>query len=1417
MIARRLRLDVLALAVLAYVPALSASPGKLAADTKLYLYLDPGGLLSGSVWAYDAGQYGGWVPHQNIGYLWPMGPWFGFFDLIGVAPWIAHRLWIGTLFVLAGLGVRYAARTLGIGATGALVAAVVYQLSPYVLPYVSRTSVLLLAWAALGWLVGLTVMSVERGGWRHPAAFALVAATAGATNLTALALLAPAPLVWLLDRALARHITWRAAASHALRLGGLTVAASAWWLAALAVQARDGADVLAFSESLEATAFTSTGAEVLRGLGYWLFYVRDPVVATTSASRVYLQAPGVIAVGFALVCIGLVGIVAVRSVARRYLGLLLLCGVVLSVGPYPIEDPSPLMAPFADASRSPFVLAFRSYTRAVPLVVLALALGAGTAVGALRGRCRRLAVPAAVVVVLAAVNLPALWSGEYVDPALAHEGPPGWWDEVAAELDRSGSDARVLQLPGVESAIHEWGYTVEPVLPGLSDRPLLTRDWLPLGSPVLMDTLYALDDRFQAGTVEPDSIAPVARFLGADTVLVVLETAFERFRTPRPEPTWALYLAEPAGLGTPTAFGPFAERVPTLAMLDEWALVSELVGTPTPPLALVPVADPADATRVGEEVVLLVGDGDGLVDAAGAGLLTGHEILRYAAALDDDELLAAAEDARLVVLTDTNRVRARQWRGSQDVWGFTEDGVHPPLLEDDPADNRLDPFGTDRPGDRTVTELRGSVRATASSYGEPFSYRPEARAALAVDGDLTTAWWVADRAEPVGERLRIDTDEAVSWFSLTLALEPRPDRWITRVGVTTSAGERLVVDLDETSFTPAGQRIELGEPATWWEIEILAANSPRARKYDQRGPVGIAGVHTELEAVEEVVRLPTRVPDTDTPLAVVMTRLRTDPLERWRSDPETRMVRSVVVSSEWTARPEVTVRLDRRASDAVIADLFGVTVPVAAERLVGAPQAGGWALTDGDPATAWITPFGVGAGSTVRIPRDSTVPTDRLVVTMSDDDRLDEVVEVIVDDGTGEPQRFVLDTAGAGGRHELVLERPVTAESFSLTVSAVAGSRTYDRRYGEWVEVPVGIAEVEGPGIASARLPERLDTGCRSDLVRLDDRPLALRVTGETSALLAGAEANVELCGDTELTLAAGETVLRTEPGHRTGLDVDRVVLLGTGAHEALAGRDPPDDAPRVLGVESGRTWRTVTVGPCPDGCWLVQGDGFSTSWRATLDGRPLAAPEPVSGGATGWWLEPSAGARTVELSWPAQRWIWFGLGVSALAVATCVVLMVVGPGTSRGGTADGGSPLPRFVDLRARDRRRRHGLWVWAGVSGAVLVSPLMGLVAAVVAAIAVAVRRRGLLGVAAVAGVALAGTYVVIRQILYRPLPDFAWVLVHEEAHWPALLAVVLAVALVVWDDDGAVVRDNQSTQFQVNTSRTPGTETSQRSRGQ
>src|SRR5207249_3767781 len=109
----RLAAELSAIAVLCYLPLLLTARGSVAADTKAYLYLDPGRMLSRAPFLWDQNVAMGTVTHQNIGYLWPMGPWFWVFDKLGAHDWIAQRLWMGTILFAAGAGILYLGRTIG--------------------------------------------------------------------------------------------------------------------------------------------------------------------------------------------------------------------------------------------------------------------------------------------------------------------------------------------------------------------------------------------------------------------------------------------------------------------------------------------------------------------------------------------------------------------------------------------------------------------------------------------------------------------------------------------------------------------------------------------------------------------------------------------------------------------------------------------------------------------------------------------------------------------------------------------------------------------------------------------------------------------------------------------------------------------------------------------------------------------------------------------------------------------------------------------------------------------------------------------------------------------------------------------------------------------------------------------------------
>ena len=161
----------LALAVLAYGLAFASELGLATTDTKINLQVDPGRYLSAvaSMWT-STGQLGDVQTGQQAGYLFPMGPFFAAGHAVGLSAWVVQRLWLGTLLALAAWGVvRLLDAMLGRPRGVAHVAAgLVTMLNPFVVTYANRTTVTLLAYAALPWML----LAVHRG-LRDPRSLAL--------------------------------------------------------------------------------------------------------------------------------------------------------------------------------------------------------------------------------------------------------------------------------------------------------------------------------------------------------------------------------------------------------------------------------------------------------------------------------------------------------------------------------------------------------------------------------------------------------------------------------------------------------------------------------------------------------------------------------------------------------------------------------------------------------------------------------------------------------------------------------------------------------------------------------------------------------------------------------------------------------------------------------------------------------------------------------------------------------------------------------------------------------------------------------------------------------------------------------------------------------------------------------------------
>jgi len=1379
------------LALLAYLPALASSPGRMPADTKLYLYLDPRGLVGRAASTFEPDQFAGWVPFQQITYLWPSGPWYLIFDAVGVPDWIAHRLWIATIMFLAGAGVLWTARLLGLSRSGALIAALVYQLSPFLLAYISRTSLLLLPWAGLGCIVGLTIRATlgqlptgaglrsRVARWRDPALIALVVATVGSTNATTLAMIVPAPVLWIVHAAWQGRISWRSALAVAARTGALCVAVSVWWVSMLAVQSRSGAPVLSYTETLTDVSRNATGSEVLRGLGYWLFYQRDPVGPTTSASFDHLVGLRTIALGYTVIVVGFVGLALTTWANRRFAAMCAGVGMVLAVGVHPVDDPSPLMSLLVGGDEGGLALALRSSTRAVPLLLLGVGLGAGALISA-AGADIRIPAPHRPLAtftatgVLAAVivaSLPALWNRALVDPAIDRDqDPPAAWQVAGGRLEATDQTARILQLPGAEFGAFRWGYTTDHPLVALTDKPVLTRDLLPLGSPGAMDLLFAIDDRVQDLTLDPGAVAPVARLLGTDTIWLSNDAAFERFRTTRPELLDEL-LTTPGvdGLGAVRRFGEPAVNVAEVDMTDPAALVASVV---------------------------LSGSGDGIIDAASAGLLSGYELIRSSG--DTDDLAGALDEAQALIVTDTNRDQARHWRGSQDTRGHTEPGgPDADVLTPTAADQRLDVFADD-PDLQTIAIQDGPVRAVASSYGEPFAYRPEDRAVMAIDGDPTTAWRVGDHGDPVGERIRLtitDPDATTTSLRLLQPTAPATGRSISTARITVDEAAPLTVALDESS-RDGGQVIEIppATTASTIDVEIIAVSPGAAPSAAALGGVGFAEIDLGLGVTTEWIRPP--IDGTDAlattndppPIALVFTRLRVDPTDPWRADPEPQLRRRFEVSTPVRMEANATIRLDRRASDADLARLLEPattgTPPLASSRITGGAAQRGLAAVDGDPATAWVTPFDEAVGASLRFedlgPLGSSLVIDQRAESSSTITaiRVERSGSAVVDADVPAPD--------VDGRSVVELPPAVAEPSgpLTITITAIDARTTIDRRYGDPRTLPAAISELTGTdGIEPVRVDDNATIAATCDaanantsgsLLEVDGSEVTMSFSTTAGALLAGDSVAAQAC--VPISLDAGSHDLAATSTEAPALTVDQVVLTDPG----LPAPPTADSLVDVDVLRNDARSRDVEVAACPSGCWVVFGEGFNTEWEATLDGMTLGPPVPVDGGFNGWQLPPSPEPRAMAFRWTAQTPVTIGLFVSALAALVCLAIAAVG---SRSRLARQRGPL--LVSGRAAPTRRSVVAPSITLVGACtLLISPAFGALALVPTLVLVGASRSGraptrileLTGVLAAGAVATSVLWIVRND---RPFPNAGWTSAFEHLNG---LAVYAAIAIAV-----------------------------------
>ena len=771
--------------------------GVFAPDTRPDLYEQPGRFVRESLNAWVGGATGLGQGNFNAGAA-PVGVVVWLIRTLGAPAWLAVRIWRLLLLVVAAWGIRrYLDGVVGdrLTPSARLVATVFWVANPYVI-VAGNTTPILLPYALLPWTLLAFVRAARSGGWRWPAVFGLTfflqsGLNAGVVPFFQLLAL-PAHLLHL---RYVEHLRWRRLLGTLLRCGALSVLVSLYWLAPSMVASGTGASIASSTERPADVARTSSYAESARGLGLWSLYGR-------AGDRLYLGGYTVYLTSRLVLLATLTTTVAVgaalhraRSRLRLLVVGLLVTALPVMVGLFPGPDPYPagrILGRIFDTV--PATLAFRTTNKIGAVLVLgttlALTLGTVALGGALARRRRplRLVAGTLVVAVLVGIATP-MWNGSLYP--LGYRVPDRWHDAMD-DLDAAG-DGRVLVVPGGTGGNYRWGMrSPDDLFPSHLDRPVVSRNTVVGAGDPAGNFLTWFDTDLQQGVLPAEGISTVARYLGADRVLVRSDVLSEETEGARPAVVAAAADADP-GLTPLRTYGrPGTDTVPGsagAATAQDRAL--DPADAALPPLSVLAVRDPRPQVTVADaaDLVLVDGDAAALSALTDLGLLAGSPPLRYLGDLDADQLARAVDAGARLVLTDTNQRRAWDINRLRNASG-------PVLRADEDLDAGSGPSLTLWPDEvdrQTVADLGPQVRAV-TSHIETFGIRPWGKPTALVDGNETTTFWTGGIFSPLDGSVDVDLARPTPVTTLAVKVNPSEPARITALAVEV-AGQRHEVEV----------------------------------------------------------------------------------------------------------------------------------------------------------------------------------------------------------------------------------------------------------------------------------------------------------------------------------------------------------------------------------------------------------------------------------------------------------------------------------------------------------------------------------------------------------------------------------------------------------------------------------------------
>ena len=887
---------------------------------------------------------------------------------------------------------------------------------------------------------------------------------------------------------------------------------------------------------------------------------------------------------------------------------------------------------------------FRNIYKFDPVLQLPLLLGfahvlhrAVTVTWPWRPRLLRPVSLALAAGLLGVIAMPAFQGDLRPGPAFA--AVPSWWTQASDYLARDGVAGRTLVVPEATTGRYTWGRTIGEPLEAIANSPWAVRNQVPLteaGNTRLVDAIEAVLATGRGST----ALADVLARSGVGQLLVRNDLDRAAADALPPARVRQALLRSP-GLTYTAAFGPLQRSEPgtstvdggidtTPPALEVWTVDRVVAGPHTVPLSEVAAlgGGPEDLLALLESGVVAPDQATVLGPQAQPDTWTGPRVITDG--LQRRELSFGRVHANTGPLLTAHEAY-RQVRAAHDLLPFDAEGL------------------------QAVAAYDGLVGVTASSsaaYPDNFGgVRVSAQPSAALDANAITAWRSGSLTSPVGQWLEIQRTQSTDVDTVKVRLVDQalfgPE--ITSLRLSTDAGSLVV----PVAGTEDEQVLALPQ-GSWKRLRITVASVAGNPRF---GVVGIREVALPGLTPTRTVVAPSKLPaGPAAPVVAFRTHEPTEPcvqLRTQRCDPGSGVPgeEAAALDRTFTLPQAATYRLDGTVLPSSGPGLARLLQPpgnalntAASSSLDGGGAVGAAAAVDGDVRTSWVAnPAERLPALAVSWPAAQVISKLRLVHAIQPVTSAPLVVHVHSTAGDREV------TVGARG---VVRFAPLRARSVTLTFPELRPELSTSSSSGLTGRLPVGIAEVRVPQVATTAqpLPDTATTGAVCGFgptVTIDGTRYATRVSGTLADLRTSSPLSLTLCGDTQLLrLAAGTHRMRIEA---TGeFQVRTAVLRPTGLVAPAA-------VPRTVRVQRfDATHRRLVVAP-GDASLLVVPEAANGGWKATLGGQRLA-----SSVVDGWqqaWVLPTAGG-TVHLDYAPDRPYRMSLLLGLLAALVLLVLV---------------------------------------------------------------------------------------------------------------------------------------------------------------